>query len=339
MDMGRGLLSALLELLAFKERGPRFPGNPVRRSAVFLHGGWRCGSTYIWSRFRQSPHALCYYEPFNEVLRRCTPKRIRRGTVSSWNSRHPPLDRPYRDEYLPLLGLRGVRGYHDHFAVSRYFPWKDSLEPEVRYLSGLLDNAASAGKCAVFGFSRSLARAAVIKRALGGFHVVLRRDPIQQWLSCRSYRVAEGSVYFELCHFMILALAPAGSAASRFAQRLGLPRPPPGSFKEQFEFLKRALGRWSDELSYRAFLAVHLLSYAIADAHADLTIDVDYLSRAHEYREAVRRAIASRTNLAVDFDDCRLSTHDPALAALDYEAVARDVVQVLRSCGASIPAG
>ena len=138
---------------------------------------------------------------------------------------------------------------------------------------------------------------------------------------------------------MILALAPAGSAASRFGQRLGLPRPPPGSFKEQFEFLKRALGRWSDELSYRAFLAVHLLSYAIADAHADLTIDVDYLSRAHEYREAVRRAIASRTNLAVDFDDCRLSTHDPALAALDYEAVARDVVQVLRSCGASIPAG
>jgi len=319
VDMRRGVLSALLELSASKERRFGFSGTPSRGSPVFLHGGWRCGSTYIWSRFRQSPHALC------------------RGTPSSWNSRHPQLDRPYHDEYLPLLGLRGVRGYHDHFAVARYFPWTDSLAPEVRYLSGLLDNAARAGKCAVFGFSRSLARAATLKAALGGFHVVLRRDPVQQWLSCRSYRIAEGSVYFELCHFMILALAPPGSAASHFAQSLGLPRPPPGSFKQQFEFLKRALGAWSDEFSFRAFLGVTLLSYATASTHADLTIDVDHLSRAPQYREVVRRAIFSRTALAVDFDECRLGIHHPAQAALNYEALARDVAQVLRSCGAPAP--
>ena len=306
---------------------------------MFLHGGWRCGSTYIWSRFRQSPHALCYYEPFHEVLRRCTPKRIRRTSPSSWNSRHPQLDRPYHDEYLPLLGLRGVRGYDDHFALARYFPATDALAPEVRYLSRLLNTAARAGKCAVFGFSRSLARAAGIKKAFGGFHVVLRRDPVQQWLSCRSYRMAQDLTYFELCHFMILALAPPGSTASHFARSLGLPRPPPGRFKQQFEFLKRALGPWSDELSYRAFLAVTLLSYATASAHADLTIDIDHLSRAPEYRDAVRRAIVSRTALTVDFDECRLGTHDPAQTALDYEAVARSVVQMLRSCGASIPTG
>jgi hypothetical protein len=335
VNIRRRLLSAVLALAPARDRPWHASGVTTRNSPVFLHGGWRCGSTYVWNRFRQSPHTLCYYEPFHEVLRRCTPKKIHRDTSSNWNSRHPPLDRPYRDEYLPLLGLRrGVRRYHDDFAVARYFPSKDALAPEVRYLSRLLHHGARAGKCAVFGFSRSLARAGAIKAALGGFHIVIHRDPVQQWLSCRSYRIAEGSTYFELCHFMILALACPNSPAGHFAQTLGLPRPPPGTFRQQFDFLKCALSPWSNEVSYRSFLAVTLLSYSMARKHADLTIDLDRLSLSSEYRDALRRTIFSRTGLTIGFDDCRLGKHDPAQAELDYDAVAHEVVRDLLSCGA-----
>lgn len=45
---------------------------------------------------------------------------------------------------------------------------------------------------------RSLARVGAIKRVFGGHHVVLIRDPVQQWLSARSQRLKHGSPYFEL---------------------------------------------------------------------------------------------------------------------------------------------
>jgi hypothetical protein len=285
---------------------------------------------------------MCFYEPFHEVLARCNPKRIRRDTYSTWNSRHPPLDRPYRDEYLPLVklrgmvGLRGLAGYHEDFSVARYFPSAAGIGPELRYLERLLSHASRAGKRAVFGFSRSLARSVAIKAALGGYHIVVRRDPVQQWLSCRSYRVNEGSAYFELCHFLILALATEDSPASRFAQQLGLPRPPPGRFREQFDFLQSALGSFSDELSYRAFLGVHLLSYAIAQTQADLIIDLDRLEKGPQYRETVRTAIFARTGLTMSFRDCRVGRHDPASVALSYAGAEREVRQALRRCGAPV---
>ena len=59
--------------------------------------------------------------------------------------------------------------------------------------------------------------AAALKHALGGYHVLVRRNARQQWLSCRSYREKVSLPYFELCHFLILALAPAGTPARRFA--------------------------------------------------------------------------------------------------------------------------
>src|SRR5262249_21846978 len=53
-------------------------GSPIAAEpAVFLHGGWRCGSTYIWSRFRDCAGTLCFYEPFHEILARCTARKVR----------------------------------------------------------------------------------------------------------------------------------------------------------------------------------------------------------------------------------------------------------------------
>jgi hypothetical protein len=311
--------------------------SPKHPTAVFLHAGWRCASTYVWSRFRRNPQATAFYEPFGEALARCSPKRIQRVTAQGWNSRHPPLLLPYAEEYRPLLRplLKGVPGYRREFALERYFPTREGLAPEVRYLTRLIRHAQRRGTHPVLGFSRSLARAAGLKAELGGFHVLLRRNPVQQWLSCRSYRAQLPLSYFESCHILILALAPPDSPARRFARWLGLPSLPRG-LPQQLRALQETMGSFSDELSFRAFTAVRLLSYAAAEPAADLVLDIDRLGRSAQYRAAVRARLLADIGIDVDFDDCRVPSHDPARVAVDFAAVEWDVRERLAWCGADL---
>ena len=291
----------------------------------------------MWSRFRRNLHTTSFYEPFGESLARSSHKRIRRQTAQGWDSRHPPLALPYAEEYRPLLRplLKGVPGYRRAFALERYFPTAAGIGPEARYISRLIRHARRRGTHPVLGFSRSLGRAAALKAALGGYHVLIRRNPLQQWLSCRSYRDRMAVSYFELCHFLILALAPADTPARRFAATLGLPRLPRG-LPEQFRFLQAELQPWNDELSYRAFIAVSLLSHAVAEPIADLVLDVDRLGRSAQYREGVRARILCDVGLCVDFDDCRVPSRDLGAVPIDFAAVERDVKLQLLSCGADI---
>jgi hypothetical protein len=313
---------------------------PKQHETIFLHAGWRCASTYVWSRFRRNPLTTSFYEPFGEALARCSPQRIRRKTATEWNSRHPPLALPYAAEYRPLLRplLRGVPGYRREFALERYFPTSAGVGPEAAYVSRLIDHARRRGTHPVLGFSRSLGRAAALKRALGGYHVLIRRDPRQQWHSCRSYRAAMALSYFELCHLLILALAPVDTPARRFACRLGLPPMPRARGpRRQLRFLHGAVEPWDEELSYRAFTAVWLLSHACAEPVADLVLDVDRLSRSPPYRDAVRARIWADIGLRIDFDDCRVPCHDLAPVPLDFAALERDVRRDLLACGADLP--
>ena len=310
---------------------------PEQHRAVFLHSGWRCASTYVWSRFRRNQHTTSFYEPFGENLARSSHKRIARQTAQGWDSRHPPLALPYAEEYRPLLRslLKGVPGYRKEFALERYFPTAAGIGLEVRYVCRLIRHARRRGTCPVLGFSRSLARAAALKHALGGYHVLIRRNPLQQWLSCRSYRERMSISYFELCHFLILAVAPAGTPARRFAGTLALP-PLPRDLPRQLRVLDAALQPWRDELSYRAFTAVSLLSHAAAGPAADLVLDVDRLGRSARYRETVRARILADVGLVVDFDDCRVPSHDPGLVSVDFALVEHEVKSTLLSCGADI---
>ena len=310
---------------------------PEQHRAVFLHSGWRCASTYVWNRFRRNPFTTSFYEPFGEGLARCSPKRIQRQTAQGWDSRHPPLALPYADEYRGLLRpfIKGVPGYRQDFALKGYFPSATGIGHEVRYLSRLIAHARRRGTYPVFGFSRSLARAAELKHALGGYHVLVRRNARQQWLSCRSYRETISLSYFELCHFAILALAPADTPARHFAGMLGLP-PLPRTLSKQLRVLHEAIYPWSDELSYRAFIAVSLLSHAVAEPVADLVLDVDRLDRSPQYRETIRTHILADVGLSIDFDDCRLPSTNPLPAPVDFAAIERDVRLRLLSCGADL---
>lgn len=306
---------------------------------MFVHAGWRCASTYVWSRFRALPGTTCFYEPFGERLANSSPKRVARDTAGGWDSHHPPLELPYRAEYRPLLRrfLRGVPGYRESFAVARYFP-RDGARREIAYLTRLIEHARRRGTVPVLGFSRSLARTAALKAGLGGYHIVLRRSAVQQWLSCRSYRAAGAMSYFELCHVLILALAPRDSPAGRLAASLGLPQPPPArrSLKRQLQAVRAALEPCSDERSYQVFIGVHLLSQAASAPSADLLLDVDRLGESASYRASVQARILAECALAVDFSDAHRPERAAEEVAVDFKAVEQDIRSRLLACGVKL---
>ncbi|HKS55832.1 MAG TPA: hypothetical protein VJS12_11125 [Steroidobacteraceae bacterium] len=297
----------------------------MHRPTLFLHAGWRCGSTYIWSKFRAHLDVLAFCEPFSERLARCTPEGIARDTHHAWDSRHPHLTAPYFAEYLPLVKSVGVARYEERFAIQRYFvPTQQPLEEEA-YLASLLRLADDRDKQAVLGFSRSLGRVGAIKRIFGGCHVVLIRDPVQQWLSARSQRTRHGSPYFEIGHLMILALAPRLSLAGRIAHWLKIPHLRFGSFGHQYRLLRRRFEPLDDDLSYRAFLAVYMLSYTQALRHADIVIDIDRLSRLRPYARTMSDELMQTTGVDLDFADCSLPAHRRVDAVVNARAIHREV--------------
>lgn len=306
---------------------PPSPG-PNRCRNIFLHSGWRCGHTYVWSKFRELDGVIAYYEPFHEDTAKYTAAFVRTHAADAWNSRHPPAMRPYALEYAPLLGAIGVPSYREDFALAGYFPPRGGAFPEATYLRDLQDHAWKQDKTAVFGFSRSLGRLESIKSRFAGRHIVLLRDPVQQWLSCRSYRIHEKNSYFELGHFMILALAPEGTLAAELAEELGLPRVPQGPFAQQQRFVRKAIQPWSDELSFRAFLSVYVLSLMNALPYADLVIDMDHMGRYPLYRDRITLACEELTGYAPDFRDCSCPMHDSKVA-VRFDRIGPEVLEHL----------
>ena len=101
-------------------------------TTVFVHGGWRCSSTYVWHRFRALAGVRAYYEPWHEQLARITTDTIRTETPDNSGLRHPGGTEPYLKEFEVVLdpGGVGVKGFQAGFALDRFW-----IEPEASDLA------------------------------------------------------------------------------------------------------------------------------------------------------------------------------------------------------------
>ena len=308
-------------------------------SPVFIHSGWRCSSTYVWSRFRAVPGVRAYYEPWHEHLAILTPEMIARERPATSNLRHPDEGEPYLTEFLDLLRPEGgARGYARRMALDNFF-----LEPEAEdadqaaFVASLIAAAQDEGHMPVLACCRTLGRVGWLKRRFGGSHIVLIRDPVQQWRSFYSLRRRPRPTYFELCQYMILTEATRGAAA---AARLGLVGSQ-GDFIDRKLAVRRRYKLSPARLSFAVFVAVYMLSYLAALPQADLIIDVDKLGHDPDYARAMAKAVRTLTGAAVDFSDCRTPPPHPDKAKVAYrrEAVAMvDALEIRSALNASGPA-
>jgi len=301
----------------------------MKQNVVFIHSLWRAGSTYVWSRFRALPEACAYYELFHEALGTETRQELASRSPDSWLSRHPHLATGYFAEYLPLLGERGIPGFEKSFPVDHFFAkGAATLAGEERYISGLIGHAKRLGQTPVFGCCRTIGRTPWLKDRFGGTHVVLVRDPRQQWYSGYLRRREAGQAYFEVMPYFILGKA-ASEAARRVARTLGIPAVDAPSFELEYQRYAAVLGAADPEQSYAAFYAVLNLSLDRALPVADLLIDSDRLSNDPIYRIGIERNLQTRTNLRVSFHNSAVARHVIPRGLMNFDAIERSVNALL----------
>jgi hypothetical protein len=298
------------------------------QAPVFIHSGWRCSSTYVWSRLRALPEVKAYYEPWHEQLSWLNPEVIARETPTFSGLRHPGEASPYLAEFCDLLlPGGGIKGYQRRFALDDYFlPAGAQDADQTAYVAGLVTHAHASGQTPVLACCRTLGRIEWLRRRFGGFHVVLIRDPLQQWLSFYSLRKRPRPTYFELCQYVMLSETPQGEALCR---ALGVPAPKGGDLADRIAAVRRRLKRAPARVSFAAFLAMYLLSYLKALPEADLIIDVDRLGRDRDYAADIEAAFLKGSGLAADFSDCRTPVPHAQAPVAAYRRLSRQVVDAL----------
>jgi hypothetical protein len=294
---------------------------------IFVHSGWRCSSTYVWHRFRAVPEVLAYYEPWHEQLARLTPEWIERERPSTSGLRHPNEGLPYLSEFSGLLRPDGgVHGFETRLALDDYFLPADHEDPgQAAYVETLIEAARREDRTPVLACCRTLGRIGWLRRRFGGTHIVLIRDPVQQWRSFYSLRKRPRPTYFELCQYVILSETAGGEAGAR---RLGL-TPAEGDLFERIQAVRKRLKRAPARVSFAAFLAVYVLSYVAALPRADLVVDVDRLGADPEYARTMATAIEVLTGVKLDFSDCRTPAPHAGRLPVDYRKEAVSMIEAL----------
>jgi hypothetical protein len=184
---------------------------------------------------------MAFYEPLSERLAEITVVGMPTIRPEIWDSGHPDRQRPYFEEFAPLLSAteRGVAGYQSAFAIEEYFAGSGAALPELAaYLESLVRLARSAGKTPVLKFCRSLGRVGWMRAAFpAAIHAVVVRSPWDQWLSAWHQYVTYGNPYFVVMPFVIMSRHHDHPAVARAAEimKLHLTYTAGPSFEERYE--------------------------------------------------------------------------------------------------------
>jgi hypothetical protein len=267
-----------------------------------------------------------YYEPLHETL-----ASVRSGTLASmtgenWPSGHRGLDRPYFDEFRPLLNRNGpgVEGYHTRFAADDFFTAPDTALPQLdHYLRRLIRTAQERGEQPVLKLCRSVGRIGWMQRHFPeAVHIVVLRNPYAQFASALRQFVLYGNAYFlAMPPLLLLAMHRNLPAVNACIRHLGteLPSPPECHSLRGRQAAYEASVRCSSPAAwYRNFLAFWVLAAGAMRGTVDLTINSDLLERSNRYRRQCEVELATLTGQTVDFGDavCSDSARRPDATCL-----------------------
>lgn len=299
--------------------------------AVFLHSGWRAGSTYVWDKFRRQAGCLAFYEPFNDLLGSMSPVGVLLTSRHDAELRHPALSQPYFHEYIPLLGDKGHPLFRDEFVCRNYFLTDEALPEQRAYVESLLDLARKSKKTPVLGFVRSLGRAAWLKRKFEGVHIVLLRSPFSQWVSGQKLATERGYKFFDPLNFLVLSQGRGSAAAIEHARHHGIPRYEQLSVNAGRMMIAETVAQTPPAARFSIFASVYFLSHMAALPFADLVIDMDRLSSDPAHRARVREDVRRLAGCDLDFADAETPRYDAADAPAEVVAALQIVAAAIAS--------
>lgn len=277
---------------------------------IFIHSGWRTGSTYFWTKFRQQPACLGFYEPFNEMLSAMSPADVFTARHDLSALKHSDIGLPYFHEYIPLLGPSGHPLFKLDFSYGNYFVIDEDLPAQRAYVGSLLQQATRMRQLPVLGFVRSLGRVGWFKRRFDpGVNIVVVRSPVGQWMSARQMARQHDHEFFDPMQALILAHARGSAAVAEQAQHFGLPRLETHPLPAAISLTRDLALKAAPADRFRMFAALYILSYLAALPHADLVVDMDRLSAEPAYQVETADAVRRLTGVALDFSDAQMPRH------------------------------
>lgn len=279
----------------------------MRMRALFIHSGWRTGSTYVWTKFRQHAGCVGFYEPFNEMLSAMSPTDIYTARHDLAALKHSEIGLPYFHEYIPLLGPKGHPLFKLEFSYRNYFMVDEPLPDQRAYVESLLGAAGKLGRLPTLGFVRSLGRVAWFRRSFAdAVNIVVLRSPVGQWLSARQLALEHQHEFFDPMQTLILAQARGSATLVAEAQRLGVPRFEDHPLYAAIELARQMSAKTPPAERFARFAALYALSYLAALPNADLAIDMDRLSAEASYQAETAQAIRRLTGVEIDFSDAAM---------------------------------
>lgn len=281
--------------------------------AIFIHSGWRTGSTYVWTKFRQHAGCIGFYEPFNEMLSAMSAAEIYTARHDLAALKHSEIGLPYFHEYIPLLGSKGHPLFKLDFSYRNYFAVDDELTDQKAYVDSLLGLAGKLGKQPTLGFVRSLGRVPWFRRHFGdAVNIVVIRSPVGQWLSARQLALQHDHEFLDPMQVLIFAKGRGSAAIIAEAQRRGIPRLEDHPLPVAIELARQIAAKNSPADRFETFATMYVLSYLAALPNADLIVDMDRLSADPAYQATTAGEIRRLTGVEIDFSDANMPRHvDP----------------------------
>lgn len=267
------------------------------RQPVFVHSLFRSGSTYIFHAFRRAGSKyFCYHEPIHEIVlsAKDTPENLLllsgKGEEQQ-ELRHPEMDLPYFDELYrthPKWCDKIVNDiiYADYFGMHAF-------DQTAEYLNVLIE--AAKGR-PIINECRTTLRISPLKERLGGLHILLWRNPWDQWWSNKT------TDYFDTANQIILNTPSHPEVISILKQAISFQKCDKEDVMEQLDFYKRR--RPSVDDSYLTFFTLWCLTLIEGIRSADLMINIDKLSSSKNYRKSILEQLSEHGLNDIDFSDC-----------------------------------
>lgn len=237
---------------------------------IFLHGLFRCGSTYLFNKFRSDDGVHCYYEPFHHVIR-----QLKKDNIDIWahsgktsqRMNHPLLDNPHFNEYLGAFGTEQVKFFNKRLSYDRFYLSEHAtFDLEKIYIDYLIESSPE-DKTVLLQFNRSTFRLPFFTSTYpDSKHFFLLKNPRSQFLSY----VHSGQIFLTINLIIISRLARQG-----FSVPYNVEYYTDDNIQKEILFYTGKSIRISLVDHYRIFLFIWCWSYYFALSANCTVIDTD----------------------------------------------------------------
>ncbi len=291
---------------------------------LFLHSWWRASSTYFWSLCRRDPTLLAFAEPFHELF---TPEfDASRAAITSNPDSNPNLFHPalsgggYFAEYEDVIAAGGLAAHPKSITFDEYFLAPDG--PGAATDAGaraLIAHAHAQGRRPVMAAVRTMGRMARLRRRFGGDHVLLLRDPADQWASM-IHQLAHGNAYFLDASLLVGAKAVAHPDGAILMAPLGIAHIHHHSIVREVQIAGLIRADIGALKAFEAYYAVQLLALAHNWRAADIIIDTNHIAEDSHARSVAAQALGALTPALADLSDFERPARSERVAALIDDA-------------------